>query len=116
MSVSCTHSESQKKLLSSNVNRRFDSISSSNDAPSDLARQGRESVKIQVNTPSLHPQAAKATSVRLQSSRRWPCIPQGCAQIPIQEWLLCLCCGPSSPVGVFDYFFKCIWTITADYP
>lgn len=66
-SVSCTHSESQKKLLSSNVSRRFDSISSSNAAPSDLARQGRESVKIQVNTPSLRPQATKATSVRLRS-------------------------------------------------
>lgn len=27
-----------------------------------------------------------------------------------------LCCGPSSPVGVFDYFFKWIWIITADCP
>lgn len=60
MSVSCTHSESQKKLLSSSVHRKFDMISSSNAAPSDLGRQGRESVKVQVNTLSLPPTGHKS--------------------------------------------------------
>lgn len=118
MSVYCTHSESQKKMLSSNIHKKLDVISSSSASPSDLGRQGRESAKIQVNTHSPSPcrQATEDTSVGLLSPLRWHCILEGCAQIPIQEWLLCLCCGPSSPVGVFDYFFKCIWTITADYP
>lgn len=35
---------------------------------------------------------------------------------PIPKSVLFLCFGLSSPVGVFDYFFKWIWIITADYP
>lgn len=63
--VYCAFSESQKKMLSSSVRRKFDMISSSSAAPSDLDRQGRESVKMQVNTrsPSLHSQATKDTSM-----------------------------------------------------
>lgn len=62
MSVYSTCSESQKKMLSSSVHRKFDTISSSSAAPSDL---GRQAVKIQVNTrsPLLHPQATKDTAV-----------------------------------------------------
>lgn len=49
-------------------------MSSATAAPSDLGGQGRESVKIQVNTrsPSLHPQATKDTSVGLLSPLRCP--------------------------------------------
>lgn len=55
-------------------------------------------------------------SVGLLPFLRYPCIPEHCDQKPIPKSLLFLCCGPSSPVGVFDYFFKWIWIITADCP
>lgn len=123
----CVFSDSQKKKAASSSLRRFDMISSA--VRSAFGRLGKESVKVEVNahSPSLRVwffwtvwnremRVSPLRSVGSLAFPRCPCIPERCAQTPIPESLLCLCCGPSSPVGVFDYFFKWIWTITADCP
>lgn len=124
-------SESQKKVAASSSQKKFDMISSA--VRSALGRLGKESVTVEVSTHSdfLHVwffctghdqkmcmfvTLSPWRSVGLLPFPRCPCIPERCAQTHIPKSLLCLCCGPSSPVGVFDYFFKWIWIITADCP
>lgn len=111
--------------MASSSLKKFDMISSA--VRSALARLGKESVTLEVNTHShslniwffctgQDREMCMLLTVVLFQEFGVVTFSQRCAQTLIPKSLLCLCRGLSSPVGVFDYFFKWIWIITADCP
>lgn len=132
--VKCFSESQRKKLMSSS--QKKPGLSSS-PVRSALSRLDKESATLEVIDTHLHfmnmwfsctkpgrnvlmaviPfEEYKVIMFLSHLTPRCPCIPDYRATNTNTKSLLCLCCGPSSPVGAFDYFFKWIWIITADCP